>query len=490
MLSTPAFNVLPYVAEVSDGLFRMLADGQPAVRDVTETLLGQFLQGIHNNPDALSHEDRSQMVSVLLAHAHEDEPPLGRKLALIWMDEFIRIYKDKMLPYLSSYLTAVLPSLDCDTLKAKSVNDYLLTLIEANTKIEEQTINCVIEVLLKFVTHEKRETRIAVLNWIRHLNATMPSQLFLHMDRIFPVLLGTLSDTSDEVLLLDLHLLSDICQSNADRYDVDLKSFQLTEDTVKNLSPVSPSLVKFAISLLEMFRAEPALLNDRGVLIIRQLCLLMEPAHIYRALCVLLLREQSITFIQNVVSMLHGVLLTATELFILRDQLRMLEGKDSISLFECVFRCWCYRPIALLGLCLLSQNYAQAAEIALMLSQVDMTLDVLVEIDKLVNMIESPVLAYVRMDLLSACHQRSLSTVLSALLMLMPQSDAFHTLHKRLQAVPALTVVGKEVSAPKPKVDFAPLFECLRNALTRRQTEIRRKHRDVLLASIQKMSMR
>ncbi|EPB66387.1 HEAT repeat protein [Ancylostoma ceylanicum] len=442
MLSTPAFSVLPYVAEVSDGLFRMLADGQPAVRDVTETLLGQFLQGIHNNPDALSHEDRSQMVSVLLAHAHEDEPPLGRKLALIWMDEFIRIYKDKMLPYLSSYLTAVLPSLDYDTLKAKSVNDYLLTLIEANTKIEEQTINCVI--------------------------GSFHSLLFLHMDRIFPVLLGTLSDTSDEVLLLDLHLLSDICQSNADRYDVNLKSFQLSEDTVKNLSPVSPSLVKFAISLLEMFRAEPALLNDRGVLIIR---------------------STNRTF-QNVVSMLHGVLLTATELFILRDQLRMLEGKDSISLFECVFRCWCYRPIALLGLCLLSQNYAQAAEIALMLSQVDMTLDVLVEIDKLVNMIESPVLAYVRMDLLSTCHQRSLSTVLSALLMLMPQSDAFHTLHKRLQAVPALTVVGKEVSAPKPKVDFAPLFECLRNALTRRQTEIRRKHRDVLLASIQKMNMR
>lgn len=215
----------------------------------------------------------------------------------------------------------------------------------------------------------------------------------------------------------------------------------------------------------------------------------MEPAHIYRALCVLLLREQSITFIQNAVSMLHGVL-TATELFILRDQLRKLEGKDSVSLFECIFRCWCYRPIALLGLCLLSQNYAQAADIALLLSQVDMTLDVLVEIDKLVNMIESPVLAYVRMDLLSACHQRSLSTVLSALLMLMPQSDAFHTLHKRLQAVPSLTIVGKEVSPPKPKVDFVPLFAYLRSALSRRQIEIRQKHRDVLLASIQKMNVR
>ena len=48
----------------------------------------------------------------------------------------------------------------------------------------------------------------------------------------------------------------------------------------------------------------------------------------------------------------------------------------------------------------------------------------------------------VRMDLLNACHQKSLCTVLSALLMLLPQSEAFNTLHKRLQAVPALTIFG------------------------------------------------
>lgn len=40
-----------------------------------------------------------------------------------------------------------------------------------------------------------------------------------------------------------------------------------------------------------------------------------------------------INMFQNVVSMLHGVLLTATELFILRDQLRMLEGKVKGSRF-------------------------------------------------------------------------------------------------------------------------------------------------------------
>lgn len=45
------------------------------------------------------------------------------------------------------------------------------------------------------------------------------------------------------------------------------------------------------------------------------------------------------------------------------------------------------------------------------------------------------------MDLLNIEHQRSLASVLSALLMLLPQTDAFTTLHKRLQAIPNLSIL-------------------------------------------------
>lgn len=38
------------------------------------------------------------------------------------------------------------------------------------------------------------------------------------------------------MLLLDLHLLSDICQSNTDRYDINLSIFHLSDDTLKNAS--------------------------------------------------------------------------------------------------------------------------------------------------------------------------------------------------------------------------------------------------------------
>ena len=59
------------------------------MRDVTETVLGQFLYGVKAKPDTLTPEDRAQMVNVLIVHAHEQESPLSRQLAMVWMDEFI-----------------------------------------------------------------------------------------------------------------------------------------------------------------------------------------------------------------------------------------------------------------------------------------------------------------------------------------------------------------------------------------------------------------
>ncbi|CAI5440224.1 unnamed protein product [Caenorhabditis angaria] len=419
--STPYFSVIPFISEISDGLFKMLGENAPAVRELCETVLGNFLVALKKSPEKLAPIDRIQMVNVLVAHTHENEPILARKLSLIWLEEFVKLYKSELLPMLSTFLVGILPSIDQHELKADCVNRLLMGLIGEGVrdaeKLEQKDLDNTIEILLKNINHEKVETRVTVLNWIRHLHTTMPTEIFAHLNSIFPQLLKTLSDDSDEVLLLDLFLISNICQSDQE------------------------FLKKFSENLLEMFRNDANLLNERGVLIIRQLCLLLPPSSIYRTICELLEKEEKHLFAQNMVSTLHGVLLTATELFILRDELRHLETEESKELFQCIFRVWSNRPIALIGLCLLSQHYKESADISLLLSQVDITVDVLLEIDKLVNLIESPVLAYVRMDLLSANHRPPLCTVLSALLMLLPQSDAFVTLHKRLQAVPALVSI-------------------------------------------------
>lgn len=59
----------------------------------------------------------------------------------------------------------------------------------------------------------------------------------------------------------------------------------------------------------------------------RQLCLLLDPSHIYRSISVLLMCEGNVEFVSQMVAMLNGILLTATELFEMRDQLKALENE-------------------------------------------------------------------------------------------------------------------------------------------------------------------
>ncbi|KAF1606135.1 UNVERIFIED_CONTAM: hypothetical protein FQV16_0000886, partial [Eudyptes robustus] len=223
---------------------------------------------------------------------------------------------------------------------------------------------------------------------------------------------------------------------------------------------ISPYLVKFCLSLLDLFKSDPKLMDERGIQIIRQLCLLLEPADVFKSLALLLIhKEEDVEFLSRLVAMLNRILLTANELFKLRVSLKSPQENNVVNLFECLYRCWCYQPICLLSLCLLSQNYQHAVDLAARLSELDLTVDILTELDRLVQLIESPILAYVRMDLLSSEHQRPLASVLSALLMLLPQTEAFNTLHKRLQAIPHLQLI-ETPKTPKPQLnlDFKKLL--------------------------------
>jgi len=68
----------------------------------------------------------------------------------------------------------------------------------------------VIDVLTRNLQNTAVPTKTAVLRWIYHLHLKMPSQMFLHVDETFPVLLKTLSDPSDEVVLLSLEVIAEI----------------------------------------------------------------------------------------------------------------------------------------------------------------------------------------------------------------------------------------------------------------------------------------
>ncbi|VDD91702.1 unnamed protein product [Enterobius vermicularis] len=388
LLTAPEISILEYIPEVLDGVFQMLGDPQPGLRDATEAVLGQFLESI-SSADEKDNVELGTMVNVLILHICNVSNEIERKIALLWLAQFLQMRSTQLLPYLSGYLTAVLPYLDDPELKANDINKVLLDLYTEDTEIE---LEAVIEVLLKHQKHAKRETRIAVLRWLKHIHTKASSKLSPYMDKIFPLLFSMLLDSCDDVLLLDLQILCDIC----DKDNPELANFEapyLNDLMKKQLVGISPHLVRFAVSLLTMFRKDAQLLDDRGVLIIRQLCLLLDPTHVFRCLSVLLLHEDNVQFLTQMISILNGILFTATELYEMRINLKYLNTAESASLFECLYRCWCHQPIALLGLCIMSQKYKHASDLAKCLSKVNITVDVLVEIDKLVQLIESPILA-------------------------------------------------------------------------------------------------
>ncbi|KAI1721787.1 vacuolar 14 fab1-binding region domain-containing protein [Ditylenchus destructor] len=500
VLTVPVFSIATYIPEVVDGVFKALEDPAPAVRDATVAVLSELLHKL--DPKVEEETNIGGIINVLIGYTGNSTEPIARETAITWLNQICVYYQAKILPNLSSFLIAVLPFLDDTSLKAIELNKRLMELTKSDTG-NLVPVESTVEVLLVHLRHANATCRVATLNWIRYLHSVHPNNMFNQMDRFFPVLLELLSDSVDEVLMLDIMLITDIC--GQPKQNLDIKSLNLADEVNQELKTISPYLIKFNVSLLKMFKNDSRLVAERGIQIVRQVCLLLNPIDVYRSLALLLsssvssdsnvsgqTRRESVKcedwensdmeFVARMVAMLNQILLTTCELFHLRQCLKNPEANDCVDLFERLYRCWCHQPICLISLCLLSQNYFHAVDLVHRLSEIDITVDLLTEIDHLVQLIESPILAYVRMDLLNADSQKPLAAVLSALLMLLPQTDAFTTLHKRLQAVPHLAVLEntsskKASKSGSSKIKFKELLSYFEKITQHRTQVIRRRHR-------------
>ena len=156
----------------------------------------------------------------------------------------------------------------------------------------------------------------------------------------------------------------------------------------------------FIVNLLKLFSADRKLLEARGNLIVRQLCVNLSPERILRSMADCLEKEgvrhhslcglmrltdfiiqQDPDFASVMVQNLNNNLLTAPELADLRRKLRNWDNKvghktasrqtpsinksrqDGPALFMTLFKAWCQNAIATVSLCLLAQAYEQAYNI-------------------------------------------------------------------------------------------------------------------------------
>ncbi|GCB66924.1 hypothetical protein scyTo_0005051 [Scyliorhinus torazame] len=567
----PDINLLDYLPEILDGLFQILGDNSREIRKMCETVLVEFLKEIKKNPSSVKF---AEMANILVIHCQASDD-LIQLTAMTWMREFIQLAGRVMLPYSSGILTAVLPCLSYDDRKksikevANVCNQTLMKLImpeddgdnirqitlqqldgaadesfsshknssdQSNTSQDLSTSNTGVTIdrsqealdldgivlVLDRHLHDTvtgMMTRIAVLKWLYHLYIKTPRKMFRHTDSLFPMLLKTLSDESDEVILKDLEVLAEIASSPAgqtegqDSYEsISTQSNQselhipvsastpLSSSRPRTLecSPLTPTMnsyfFKFMINLLKQFNSEKKLLEMRGAFIIRQLCLLLNAENIFHSMAEILHREEDLKFASTMVQTLNSILLTSTELFQLRNQLKDLRTTESCNLFCGLYRSWCHNPVATVSLCFLTQNYKHAYELIQKFGDLEVTIDFLTEVDKLVQLIECPIFTYLRLQLLDVENNPYLIKALYGLLMLLPQSKAFQLLSHRLQCVPnpelMRTTPSEKPTTPNKQVpseiDYSELLQHfekvqnkhleIRHQRTGRNDQLERKH--------------
>ncbi|KAF7827579.1 protein VAC14-like protein isoform X1 [Senna tora] len=417
--SVPDIDMLGFLPDFLDGLFNMLSDSSHEIRQQADSALSEFLQEIKNSPSV----DYGRMAEILVQRAGSPDE-FTRLTAITWINEFVKLGGDQLFPYYADILGAILPCISDKEEKirvvARETNEELRA-IKADPA-EAFDVEAILSVARRQLSSEWEATRIEALHWISTLLNRHRAEVLTFLNDIFDTLLKALSDPSDEVVLLVLQVHACIAE--------DPQHFR-----------------QLIVFLVHNFRVDNSLLEKRGALIIRRLCVLLDAERVYRKLSTILEGESDLDFASVMVQALNLILLTSSELSELRALLKQSlvnpAGKD---LYVSLYASWCHSPMAIISLCFLAQTYQHASAVIQSLVEEDINVKFLVQLDKLVRLLETPIFAYLRLQLLEPGRYTWLFKALYGLLMLLPQqSAAFKILKTRLKAVPSYSFNGEQL---------------------------------------------
>ncbi|KAJ4454995.1 putative Protein VAC14 [Paratrimastix pyriformis] len=318
---------------------------------------------------------------------------------------------------------------------AMEANGELLRLIQ-RLEISDDHMTTMLQACRSEIESTSASVRLVALHWVAMFYARWPERLASHISELFPVLLRALSDENSKVAKHSMEVLGRVALHSRSYF------------------------ASFVESLLRLFRTDRHCLLQRAHVIISRLSLSLHPERIFRALARFLEDEQDDPeFAAQMVQSLNIALLTSAEVHPLRVLLHQAASGDphATSLYQALARTWCHDPVSMLCLALLAKMHHHASLIVKVIcEELEMTQDLLMQLDRFIELLESPVyarvasmvahffyaavraglpwLADLRNCLMDPSTFPALHTALYGVLMLLPQSGAFHTLHARLSA--------------------------------------------------------
>ncbi|OBA19918.1 ARM repeat-containing protein [Metschnikowia bicuspidata var. bicuspidata NRRL YB-4993] len=294
--------------------------------------------------------------------------------------------------------------------------------------------------------------RLTSLEWLTFLYSNYRSSFFpqdLSSDSTMPTnkqfsldltaLLKSSVDASNDVVLKVLKLVAQISEDNHEFFkDFMIKLVSFFETDGPDLGKLPTAYQNSATN-----GGQAILSRSKVEFIIRRLCVSISSERIFESLSEVLVsyENSNLEFLSNIVVTFNNILLTTAELQSFRKKLKSIDicKAEDWALFSTLFKSWCHNTPSVLSLCLLTSNYELAYLIIKCLAELEVTFQLLAQLDVLVQLLESHIFLKLRLQLLEPEKHPYLYKTLYGILMIMPQSSTYTTLRNRLTSLTLFT---------------------------------------------------
>lgn len=151
------------------------------------------------------------MVNILVGQCRSKEKAT-RLTAMTWITEFIELGGIRLINFYAGILGSIMHCISDIELdirqQTKVANNGLLVLVK--TTAEAFELNPLLHTLTVELLSEHVTTRVAALNWINMLHEKDAAEVNKSIGDLLPALLKAISDSADEVVLINLQVLARI----------------------------------------------------------------------------------------------------------------------------------------------------------------------------------------------------------------------------------------------------------------------------------------
>jgi len=426
----PNLNLIHLLPSFLEELMMMIGDVNKEIRMAADACLTEFLTEVKEHPNDRTAELDSEVVEILVVILLERVNIRTKMNALVWLSEYLKLFdtelskgnqntnlKKAILPKLSIILKAILMSIadeEHEIRKAAGLANDILADIINKCSSDQIDFRNLINLLKELLHSEQNRTVLSTIVWMKNLLVSFQSEVMPLLDETLQYIIEKLNDPEEKIVKIVGDLLGNFTYSQ--------EKFHLV------------------ISRLMKSFQENQALNSKSHTILKRLWQSFAPTRVFITLAEQLLENPDLKFVGQMVQKLDFILLTDEDLIEVRKTLKNISidrenSENNTKLFESFFRTWSYNSISTLTLCLLSQQYELAYKIICYFAEVEIDVDTLTQIAKLVQLLESPIFVYLRLQLLEVDKYPYLLKTLSGILMILPQGKAFHALRLRLKNV-------------------------------------------------------